>query len=207
MEASDHANKRGSGAWDTRWTKFLARKKLPDGEFFPESIASGARDLLSCGTPPRPMPFFSVHRFVPLLALAVLALTGCERPAAREEGSGVETPLRRYDLDRDGVLSASETQAMNEAFLERFDRDGDGKLGVEERAAVRGKARIGVSVAPKARETEETAKSFVQRLDRNGDGVLEAGEMDETRWKVVSRADRDGDGKVTAAEWLGRAER
>jgi hypothetical protein len=94
----------------------------------------------------------------PPLAAPRSPLSDAEREARR---------LKRYDKDRDGIVSRSEYLANRRKAFDKADRNHDGRLDFEEFAAA-------------------TATKFT-RADRNADGVLSAKEFATTAVKRKPR--------------------
>ncbi len=70
--------------------------------------------------------------------------------------------LEKYDVDKDGTISADEKAAMKEdkkaqkaEFMKKYDTDGDGKLSMDEKAEMK-KAKMEAKQA--AKDAKEKAK-------------------------------------------------
>jgi Ca2+-binding EF-hand superfamily protein len=136
----------------------------------------------------------------------------------RVEWGGNLQSFRRYDINRDGVLSGDEvwlerSRGWTRERFQRLDQNNDGALSRTEWRGNRAEfdrldrnrdGFIDRDEVPAVREQEPAEPSTDRRtfadLDRNGNGVITSGEWtgpaDEFR-----ALDSDGDGVVTAREY------
>lgn len=135
------------------------------------------------------------------------------------EDLGARVLLPRFDLDRDGALSAAERASAGAGY----DADGDGVVSDEEwaraglAAGERAYERVDEAMKAELPASRPIADPSAEAFDLDGDGRMDAEEtrawhdaviaarraVDSERYRAVAR-DRDlnGDGSVDAAEWL-----
>ena len=129
---------------------------------------------------------------VPLAAGALAALVALPVPAPAGEG-GPLLRFARFDLNRDGRITAEEARAVGTVRFLRLDGNADGAVT---RAEMAGALERWLGRAPARARLERV----FARLDRNGDGRVERVEFEEAVRYRFRRADRDGDGVVSWAE-------
>jgi Ca2+-binding EF-hand superfamily protein len=153
----------------------------------------------------RSMNIAKIIAFAVTMTLAgSTALAGARGHGKHQAGDKAQRMLQKFDSNHDGVLDASELEAMaahraqrRAQRFQRFDRDGDGTLNKAEKQAFKQERR--------AMKTRKRAARKLARLDQNNDGALSWSEVSAnpraTRLKQRFHAiDSNGDGLLTRAE-------
>jgi hypothetical protein len=96
--------------------------------------------------------------------------------------------MKRSDLNRDGMTTPVEADAMGAVMFLQLDADGDGVI-TEAEMLEAAQARIARMIAIK-----------FARLDQNGDGQVERAEFDDHGAARFTRLDTDGDGMISGEE-------
>lgn len=149
-----------------------------------------------------------------LIALALGAGTLASTAAATTTPPKPRHPLppalAEFDINKDGVLSATEREALkkamedrHKAFIAKYDKNGDGVLDATERAA----ARADLEAAEKAERTKLFAG-----IDTNGNGSLsldefKAAHKDQNTPRVEAafkHLDANSDSAISLDEFLAK---
>ena len=96
--------------------------------------------------------------------------------------------IKHSDLNKDGMITPAETEAMGAVKFLQLDTDGDGTITEAEMLA-----------AEQAKIARKIAKKFA-RLDQNGDGRVERAEFDDHSAARFVRLDTNGDGMISGEE-------
>ncbi|MCY6381172.1 EF-hand domain-containing protein [Hoeflea prorocentri] len=112
-----------------------------------------------------------------------MAHAGAGKHGKRQRGA-MKRAFERYDVNKDGVITQEEVDAVIVERFNAFSGDDD-TISLEDfRAAWLDQSR------------DRMVRAF-QRLDRDGDGAISAEEYDTASERMFSRLDRDGDGELT----------
>ena len=125
--------------------------------------------------------------------IRVIGLLGLSLAAMAQETDGV---FGRYDLNRDGKVTADELP--NKTTFARFDLDKDGAITLAEYQKVSGKAAAGGDAVTANRGLSSQIEAMVKAADKNADGKITKEEAGEAAW--FARLDQDGNGTVSAEE-------
>ena len=125
--------------------------------------------------------------------IRVIGLLGLSLAAMAQETDGV---FGRYDLNRDGKVTADELP--NKTTFARFDLDKDGAITLAEYQKVSGKAAAGGDAVTASRGLSSQIESMIKAADKNADGKITKEEAGEAAW--FARLDQDGNGTVSAEE-------
>ena len=125
--------------------------------------------------------------------IRVIGLLGLSLAAMAQETDGV---FGRYDLNRDGKVTADELP--NKTTFARFDLDKDGAITLAEYQKVSGKAAAGGDAVTANRGLSSQIEAMVKAADKNADGQITKEEANGAAW--FTRLDQDGDGGVSAEE-------
>ena len=125
--------------------------------------------------------------------IRVIGLLGLSLAAMAQETDGV---FGRYDLNRDGKVTADELP--NKTTFARFDLDKDGAITLAEYQKVSGKAAAGGDAVTASRGLSSQIESMIKAVDKNADGQITKEEAGEAAW--FARLDQDGNGTVSAEE-------
>ncbi len=96
--------------------------------------------------------------------------------------------MKRSDLNRDGMITPAEADAIGAVKFLQLDTNGDGVITEAE-----------MLEAAQAKIARMIAKKFA-RLDQNGDGRIERAEFDDHGAARFARLDKDADGMISEEE-------
>ncbi len=117
-----------------------------------------------------------------------------------QDRGGGNQDLMQFDADKDGNISRDEAPAFLQNFFDRVDTDGDGMLSATEIQAMRarggGRGRGGMGNLTSfdrdkdgkvsRDEVPEQMQPFFDRVDSNGDGFIDQAEIDALRQRFQS---------------------
>jgi hypothetical protein len=129
-----------------------------------------------------------------LWVVAAALLLVSASAADRTESAG-QAEVRMMDRNKDGKLSAAESEAGAKATFLAMDADKDRTVTPAEMAA-----HNQAKAADQPNASDTFAAEKIRTIDANGDGALSAEEHAAGSRAVFAQMDKDADGNLTAAE-------
>ena len=139
-----------------------------------------------------------MSRVVPTV-LAVLSFTAVASLAHAQMGPGMRP---NYDADGDGVVTASEFEAVAKQRFDRMDANHDGVIDAGEIAAIRARMEERRGDRPDG-GGGGGRPDMLAELDANNDGQITQAEALAASAARFAKLDKNGDGKLDAAEQEG----
>lgn len=143
----------------------------------------------------------------------VSAVQAADKPAAKQKPGPGNGAFKRFDKNRDGMLSKDEIPQRLRRLTLRTDQNGDGMITRQELAAARPNSSPSAAPAekpmqPEAAKNRKSEKksadldvnAALRRLDKDGDGKLSNAEVPEGIRRAFARLDSDGDGMLDKRE-------
>lgn len=126
--------------------------------------------------------------------------------------AGPDEFLKRFDMNRDGLLSKEELPPRLAEAFDRIDSNKDGKLDQQEVSTLLAVLRkqLGQPPAPDPAQLDQVVRKFLERADTNKDGQISKDEAVGPLAQRFAELDANKDGKLDqrelrkfAAEFLG----
>ncbi|HJT76335.1 MAG TPA: EF-hand domain-containing protein [Gemmataceae bacterium] len=158
-----------------------------------------------------------MRRLLPLTLLAAIACAAraADPQPAKKLGPRLaealrQTPaefIRRYDANKDGVLTPDEVPPFLKKNFERVDANGDGKLDQQEVAALLrrlrqrfGQAQAGKGAGANRAEVDRLVSRLLERFDTDKDGKISKDEAKGPLARNFDRLDTNKDGYLDKEE-------
>ena len=113
-----------------------------------------------------------------------------------KRGGGYHASFEELDTNSDGMITADDIAAYQDARFSKIDSDGDGMISLSEWEA-------NFTEVISERKQSRIAKMF-SRIDENDDEMISAEELADKRMnfdRIVDKLDQDGDGSISEDEF------